>query len=91
MKFKLAGEQIYDFTWHQLADIYIESIKDRLRSDNKKDKTSVISILRHVYIHILKLLHPFMPFVTETIWQEMKDTLDIKEQLLITSRWPKIK
>lgn len=78
-RFKDAGEEIYQFMWHELADIYIEKVKTR------EDKLIALSILRHVFLTCLKLLHPFMPFVTEEIWANIP-----KEEsypLIITS-WP---
>lgn len=79
--FKETGDAIYHFLWHEVADIYIESIK------NREDKDIAFSVLRHVYTQSLKLLHPFMPFVTEGIWSEIsKDT----DKPLIVSSWPKV-
>jgi valyl-tRNA synthetase len=75
-KFSEAGEVIYEFVWHKLADIYIEKIKDR--------KTEAYPILRQTVETSLKLLHPFMPFVTEAIWQELK----LSDKLLIEESWP---
>lgn len=85
-KFGIVTEKIYQFVWHEFADIYIESTKERI---NKGDKTSLI-ILRYIYINSLKLLHPFIPFVTEAIWQELKEIRKNPNELLITSSWPKI-
>ncbi|PIS08876.1 valine--tRNA ligase [Candidatus Beckwithbacteria bacterium CG10_big_fil_rev_8_21_14_0_10_34_10] len=81
-KFSLAGEAIYHFLWHELADKYLEYSKERL---NKKDVV-VLAVLSHLYLNSLKLLHPFMPFVTEAVWQEMPE---IKEKVLASSSWPK--
>jgi valyl-tRNA synthetase len=80
--FGLASEQIYEFLWHRLADWYIEETKERV----KAGEATPLSVLRHVYLNCLKLLHPFMPFVTETIWQEFprKD-----QSPLIVAPWPK--
>lgn len=79
-----ALENIYEFTWHNFADIYIEKTKERIK--NKDD--SGLYTLRHVYLVILRLLHPFAPFVTESVWQELKDLRKYKENLIVTS-WPK--
>jgi valyl-tRNA synthetase len=68
-----------------LASGYLEKTKDR------EDKKTVFSILVESYLTSLKLLHPFMPFVTETIWGELKDLRDNPEELLITATWPTIK
>jgi len=67
-EFGQALHEIYDFFWHDFCDTYIESSK-------KQDKESTVLILTEVLINSLKLLHPFMPFITEEIWQQlpMKD------------------
>jgi valyl-tRNA synthetase len=71
-----AAEAIYDFVWHKFADIYIEKTKDR--------REEAQPTLEKVLTDSVKLLHPFMPFVTEQIWKEMGNT-----ELLISSSWPK--
>jgi len=76
--FKLAGEEIYEFIWNRLANQYLEEIKDR------KDITAKRT-LKEVFSICLKLLHPFMPFVTEADWQELKQKGDLD---LIVSNWP---
>ncbi|EKD62613.1 MAG: hypothetical protein ACD_52C00111G0001 [uncultured bacterium] len=81
-RFADAADAIYHFMWHELADKYIETMK------NRADKDIALSVLRHIYLNCLKLLHPFMPFVTEAIWQELKP-LRKKKGLLITSLWPR--
>lgn len=83
-RLSLAGEELYDFIWHKFADIYIEKTKDR-RDDAQ-------STLLYVLQESLKLLHPFMPFVTETIWQEARKKYEKKglfeEEALISALWP---
>lgn len=76
-KFNLsyAGEQLHDFTWGDLADWYLEIAK----IEGEKSK-----MLNYILNTILKLWHPYMPFVTETIWQEMYGT----EAVLMVERWP---
>ncbi|HVZ58409.1 MAG TPA: valine--tRNA ligase [Patescibacteria group bacterium] len=64
-RFADAAEAIYQFMWHSLADKYIEQVKTR------EDKDVALAVLQHVYMMSLKLLHPFMPFVTEEIYQKM--------------------
>ncbi len=78
-KFRMAdaAEAIYQFMWHELADKYIEQVK------NREDKDIALSVLRYVYTTSLKLLHPFMPFVTEEVWGELS-----KEEPLIIQPWP---
>ncbi len=76
-EFSPAGEKLYNFTWHELADWYLEIAK----IEGKKDQ-----ILTFILQTILKLWHPFTPFVTETIWQEAFT----KDKLLMIQPWPKI-
>jgi valyl-tRNA synthetase len=84
-KFAKAGEDIYQFLWNDFANKYLEKTKDRVR---KKD-IYAISTLRHVYFCCLKLLHPFIPFVTEAVWQQIPEYYR-QEKDLITSRWPTV-
>ncbi len=79
-RFTDAADSIYKFMWHELADIYLESIKGRI------DKKVALDNFIFVYRESLKLLHPFMPFVTETIYQELFS--EGKDDLLISSSWP---
>ncbi len=74
--FSLAGENIKDFTWNNLADWYLEVKK--FEKDDEGDK-----ILLFILKNILKLFHPFIPFVTELLWQEIKE-----DKLLMVSSWP---
>ena len=77
-----AAQEIYQFTWHEFADIYIETSKAQLADEQQKANTQ--QILNHSIIQILKLLHPFMPFVTEEIWGKLG-----QKDLLIINSWPK--
>ncbi|MBI4175267.1 class I tRNA ligase family protein, partial [Candidatus Berkelbacteria bacterium] len=74
-----AAEAIYHFLWHDFADRYLEESKQQ-----KDENTQMI--LLHIYRISLKLLHPFMPFVTETLWQSLGETE--MEPLLMTASWP---
>ena len=74
-----AAEEIYDFVWHKFADVYLEKAKSR--------RTRAQKTLEHVLQESLKLLHPFMPYVSEAIWQEGKDRFD--SPILISAPWPK--
>lgn len=80
--FHQAADALYEFIWHILADKYIEAIKSRL---NEGDALA-LSVLRHVYLSCVKLLHPFMPFVTEEIWSKIPRK---NANLLINFPWPK--
>lgn len=77
-KFGQAAHDLYDFIWHDLADVYIE--------ESKKDSNP--AVLLHVLITSLKLLHPFMPFLTEQIWQNLLESGFVTEKMLIKSNWP---
>jgi len=85
-KFYLVGEKIYQYTWSRFADVIIEESKSILMGDNKKARESRAQFLLDTLIKILKVLHPFMPFVTEEIWSMM--TIENKK-LLIVEKWPK--
>jgi valyl-tRNA synthetase len=74
-----AAKELYDFFWNKFANDYLEKTKKR-RIEAQKT-------LEYVLQESLKLLHPFMPYVTETIWQEEKDRFD--SPILITAPWPK--
>ena len=77
-----AAKKIYDFSWHKLADIHLEKNKERFKAGDEQ----ALAVLRHVYVTLLKLLHPFMPFVTEEIWGKMPRKTDTP---LIVSSWPR--
>ena len=63
-RFSQAFGLLYEFLWHRFADYYIEQLKEYLRSGN----IEVLDELRSVYFENLKMIHPFMPFVTESVW-----------------------
>ena len=73
-----AVEGLYEFVWHKFADVYLEKTKSR-RAESQPTLELVLK-------ESLKLLHPFMPFVTETIWEELGE-----KEMLITSPWPEAK
>jgi valyl-tRNA synthetase len=70
--FGTAARVIYDFFWGDLCDWYIEMSKDRINSSDPAVKSRGISVLLYVLEGALRLLHPFMPFITEEIWQKIK-------------------
>jgi valyl-tRNA synthetase len=83
-QFNFAIESLYKFIWHRLADIYVERTKQRVAA---KDPAALYT-LRHTFFTSLLLLHPFAPFVTESVWQELKNLRENPNENLITSRWP---
>tara|TARA_B100002051_G_scaffold276205_1_gene323196 strand:+ start:19987 stop:22203 length:2217 start_codon:yes stop_codon:yes gene_type:complete len=83
----LAGERAYHYVWHELADKILEESKPIISGDNAEAKLARQYVLRECLVTSLKLLHPFMPFVTETIWQNAPD--EIKDQdILMVAKWP---
>jgi len=69
--FHLAAEALYDFTWHDFCDWYLELSKIRLYGDDPEARHTAQAVLLEVLDRLLKLLHPFMPFITEEIWQRL--------------------
>lgn len=86
-QFSLASDLLFDFFWHRFCDQYLEESK-KLTSDPETAKETK-EVLIYSLTKLLKMFHPFMPFVTETIWQELKTRGLVNESLLITSTWPK--
>jgi len=86
-KFYLGAEKIYHYFWHEFADKIIEESKPRLNSGNKEEKQAVQYKLLTILKTSLKLLHPFMPFVTEELWSMIPKTQD-EENILMIEKWP---
>ena len=81
----IAVQKVYDFIWEEFCDWYIEMVKPRLYStDDVKSQNAALYTLRKVLIDALKLLHPYMPFVTEEIFC----TLQSEEESIMISSWP---
>ena len=80
----LAVQKLYDFIWDIFCDWYIEICKSRLNGDDQKAKDTARSVLIYVFTNTLKLLHPFMPFITEEVWQALPHS---GESIMI-SDWP---
>ena len=83
----IALDNIYNFIWNEFCDWYIEIAKSRLYSDNLEEKTQVCFVLNEVLKDSLKLLHPFMPFVTSEIYSKL---VKLDEKALMVSEWPKL-
>ncbi|WP_294684637.1 valine--tRNA ligase [uncultured Finegoldia sp.] len=81
----IAAEKIYDFTWNVFCDWYIELVKPRLYGNDDKLKESAISVLIYTLTNVIKLLHPFMPYITEEIYSYLPN----KNDMLINETWPK--
>ena len=83
----VAIQKIYDFLWDTYCDWYIELTKARLYSDDEAQKNTALQVLVYVLDQTLRLLHPFMPFITEEIWQ----SLPHDEEALIVAKWPEFR
>ena len=83
----VAAGKIYDFIWDSYCDWYIELTKPRLNGDDEESKIGAQKVLLYVLTEVLKLLHPFMPFITEEIWQ----ALPHEGEALMIERYPEWK
>ena len=86
--FGIALDKIYEFIWNEFCDWYIEIIKPRIYSEDYQTKVAVCDILNHVFGTSLKLLHPFMPFVTSEIYANI---VRYNDKDLMVSKWPTIR
>jgi valyl-tRNA synthetase len=77
-RFNDSANILYQFIWHELCDWYVEMIKPELYGDDEESKAAAISTLVHVFEVALSLLHPFMPFITEEIWQKLPVRKDVE-------------
>ncbi len=80
----IALQKVYDFIWEEFCDWYIEMVKPRLYSDEDTTKAAAIWTLKTVLIQSLKLLHPYMPFITEEIFCNLQE----EEPSIMISSWP---
>jgi valyl-tRNA synthetase len=84
-QFNEAIKKIYDFTWNEFCNWYIEIVKDRFNSSNLSLRSNAFNISKHIIKKILLLLHPISPFISEEIWNHLKDKDD---RDIIISQWP---
>ena len=82
----IALDNIYNFIWNEFCDWYIEIAKSRIYSENEEEKTQVSFVLNYVFGDALKLLHPFMPFITSEIYANL---VNYDDKDLMMSHWPK--
>ena len=80
----VAAQKVYDFIWDSYCDWYIEMCKSRLQGEDEAAKVQAQQVLCYVLTEMLKLLHPFMPFITEEIWQ----ALPHEGEFLMLQKWP---
>ena len=84
----IALDNIYSFIWNEFCDWYIEMVKTRLYSEDRQEKVQVSFVLNYVFGDALKLLHPFMPFVTSEIYENL---INYNDKELMMTNWPKEK
>ena len=80
----LAAQKVYDFIWDEYCDWYIEMVKPRLYNKEDSTRAAALWTLKQVLINALKLMHPFMPFITEELFTAIQD----KEESIMVSQWP---
>ena len=85
-RFHHAAERLYHYTWHTFADKIIEAAKPRLESKDKEARAAALAMLLEIHTTLLKLLHPFMPFITEELWSHLPE--QGRKGLLMVSPWP---
>ncbi|PHS35775.1 MAG: valine--tRNA ligase [Alkaliphilus sp.] len=83
----LAAQKLYDFVWSEYCDWYIEMTKSRLYGTDENNKKTALYVLTYVLENILKLMHPYMPFITEEIWS----SLPTVSGNVVVASWPEVK
>ena len=85
----LSADKAYHYIWHELADVILEESKQILNGDDTSARSARQYVLGECLITTLKILHPFMPYVTETIWQNLPEAVRGNERtILMTASWP---
>ena len=93
-RFNEAAHTVYDFTWHEFCDWYVEAKKaDLYQEDDPQRKADALAMMCHVHASLLKLLHPFVPFITEEIWSHLRGKVSyssiIDTESVMTASYPK--
>lgn len=87
-RFNDAAQEIYEFWWHELCDWYLELVKSRLYGESSSESANAArQVLYHVLRQAVKLLHPIMPFISEEIWDKVKQP---QEKRLVLESWPQV-
>jgi valyl-tRNA synthetase len=87
-RFNSALKSLYDFVWHDFCDWYVEMVKERLNlPEESQDRKTAQTVAHFVLNHVLKLLHPFAPFVTEEIWHHLYAS-GSDGDFILTTKWP---
>ncbi len=88
-RFDLAAKALYEFTWNEFCDWYLELIKPVMFSDDENAKQQTRRVLLEVLESLLRLLHPIIPFITEEIWQSIAPKLDINQDTIMLQSFPR--
>ena len=86
-RFQDGARLIYDFAWSDFCDWYVETAKDDLYGEDAARREQVLRLMTHVFASILKLLHPYMPFLTEELWHAMG--YGLAEESIMLAAWPR--
>jgi valyl-tRNA synthetase len=86
-RFSESAQALYEFIWHEFCDWYLEMLKLRLHSENKADRSQAQFYLLQTLDEMLRLLHPFMPFITEEIWSKLPGERDF----IMRAKWPEVR
>ncbi len=89
-RFDLAAQALYSFVWDEYCDWFLELAKPALQGDDVAAQASIRHTLLYVLEAALRALHPFMPFITETIWQEVAPRLSLAQASIGQRRWPEL-
>ncbi len=84
-RFHLATEKVYQYTWHTFADIILEEAKVTMKNGSVEERTATATTMVYILETLMKVLHPFMPFVTEELW-----AITGHKDLLMVTEWPKV-
>jgi len=90
-RFNEAAGAAYHFVWDVFCDWYLEFIKPVLNGDDESEKSETRDTAAWVLDRILQLLHPFMPFITEELWERMADHATPRRSMLMLSPWPDLR
>ncbi len=87
-RFDLAAYETYHYVWHRFADVILEQSKEYLETGSDEEKKSTQWMLYTILCNSLKIVHPFMPFVTETIWEHIPKGEQKTSDMLMVEPWP---
>ena len=89
-RYNEAASEVYNFVWHVYCDWYLELVKTVLNDGEKEAQIETRAVAAFVLDDILKLLHPFMPFVSEELWQKLAEHGPARKTMLVLARWPEL-